>query len=79
MHQIACSSCGSTLYSGFDLRNPTDVLKPLGYRCRGCGVKLSTDRFEIKVMESEGVVAPWEHPYREEPWRTTTLVPRLSS
>jgi len=53
-YEIACMSCGSSLYSGFDLRSPNDVLKVLGYRCRKCGAKLSTDKFQVEVRKADG-------------------------
>ena len=52
-YEIACSSCGSALYSGFDLRSPNDVLKLVGYRCRKCGAKLSTDKFRVDVRRAD--------------------------
>ena len=53
-YEIACMSCGGALYSGFDLRSPNDVLKVIGYRCRKCGAKLSTDKFRIEVRKADG-------------------------
>jgi predicted SprT family Zn-dependent metalloprotease len=53
-YEIACMSCGSSLYSGFDLRSPNDVLKVLGYRCRKCGAKLSADKFQVEVRKADG-------------------------
>jgi DNA-directed RNA polymerase subunit RPC12/RpoP len=47
-------SCGSALYSGFDLRSPNDVLKAMGYRCKKCGVKLSVDKFRVEVKKADG-------------------------
>jgi tRNA(Ile2) C34 agmatinyltransferase TiaS len=53
-YEIACMSCGTSLYSGFDLRSPGDVLKALDYRCKKCGTKLSTDKFRIDVKKIDG-------------------------
>ena len=53
-YEIACASCGSSLYSGFDLRSPNDVLKALGYKCKKCGVKLSAENFKVSVKKIDG-------------------------
>ena len=53
-YEIACMSCGTPLYSGFDLRSPADVLKSMDYRCRKCGVKLSTSKFAVEVRKIDG-------------------------
>jgi DNA-directed RNA polymerase subunit RPC12/RpoP len=53
-YEIACSSCGTPLYSGFDLRSPMDVLKAAGYRCRKCGAKLSPTKFQVDVRKIDG-------------------------
>ncbi len=53
-YEIACASCGTALYSGFDLRPPNDVLKVMGYRCKKCGAKLSTDKFYVEVKKVDG-------------------------
>jgi tRNA(Ile2) C34 agmatinyltransferase TiaS len=47
-------SCGASLYSGFDLRSPGDVLKTVDYRCKKCGTKLSADRFRVDVRKIDG-------------------------
>ena len=53
-YEIACMSCGSALYSGFDLRSPNDILKVLGYKCKKCGAKLSPDKFKVEVTKVDG-------------------------
>jgi len=53
-YEIACMSCGSALYSGFDLRSPSDVLKVMGYRCKKCGAKLSIEKFRVEVKKVDG-------------------------
>ncbi|HXW36703.1 MAG TPA: hypothetical protein VEJ36_02205 [Nitrososphaerales archaeon] len=53
-YEVACVSCGSSLYSGFDLRSPSDVLKGSGYRCKNCGVKLSLEKFRVEVKKIDG-------------------------
>lgn len=53
-YEIACLSCGTALYSGFDLRSPADVLKTSDYRCKKCGAKLSTAKFQIEVRKIDG-------------------------
>ena len=53
-YEIACTSCGSSLYSGFDLRSPNDVLKAMGYKCKKCGVKLSAQNFKVGVKKIDG-------------------------
>jgi hypothetical protein len=47
-------SCGTSLYSGFDLRSPGDVLKAVDYKCKRCGVKLSADKFRVDVRKIDG-------------------------
>ena len=53
-YEIACMLCGSSLYSGFDLRSPEDVLKTADYKCKKCGTRLSADSFRIDVRRIDG-------------------------
>ena len=53
-YEIVCSSCGSALYSGFDLRSPSDVLKVYGFRCKKCGAKLNLEKFKVDVKKIDG-------------------------
>ncbi len=53
-YEIACQSCGSPLYSGFDLRSPGDILKASDYKCKKCGTKLSTTKFSVEVRKIDG-------------------------
>jgi DNA-directed RNA polymerase subunit RPC12/RpoP len=53
-YEIACKSCGSALYSGFDLRSPSDVLKAAGYKCKKCGAKLALESFKVEVKKIDG-------------------------
>ncbi len=53
-YEIVCSSCGTPLYSGFDLRSPGDVLKAAEYKCRKCGTRLSPTKFEVDVRKIDG-------------------------
>ena len=53
-YEIACMSCGTALYSGFDLRSPADVLKSMDYRCKKCGARLSTSKFVVEVKKIDG-------------------------
>ncbi len=53
-YEIACMSCGTSLYSGFDLRSPGDVLKASEYKCKKCGVKLSPTKFVVEVRQIDG-------------------------
>ncbi len=53
-YELVCSKCGYTLYSGFDLRSPIDVLKPAGYKCKKCGAKLTPENFKMEVRKLEG-------------------------
>lgn len=53
-YEIACSSCGAPLYSGFDLRSPGDVLKAADYRCKKCGTKLAPGKFQVEVRKIDG-------------------------
>ena len=53
-YEIVCSSCGTALYSGFDLRSPGDVLKAAEYKCKKCGAKLSPSKFQVDVRKTDG-------------------------
>ena len=53
-YEIACMSCGASLYSGFDLRSPSDILKASDYKCKKCGAKLSVAKFAVEVRKIEG-------------------------
>lgn len=53
-YEIVCSSCGTPMYSGFDLRSPGDVLKAVDYKCRKCGAKLSPAKFQVDVRKIDG-------------------------
>ena len=53
-YEIACNSCGSPLYSGFDLRSPGDVLKAADYRCKKCGAKLAPAKYVVEVRKIDG-------------------------
>jgi hypothetical protein len=56
-YELICSKCGYTIYSGFDLRSPNDILKPFGYACKKCGAKLTPANFKMDVMKLEGKFA----------------------
>jgi len=56
-YELVCSKCGHTIYSGFDLRSPGDVLKPLNYCCKRCGARLNPINFKVEVMRLEGKFA----------------------
>lgn len=56
-YEIACIKCGNTLYSGFELRSPDDILKVFGYKCKKCGVKLTSQKFRIEIKRIEGSFA----------------------
>lgn len=53
-YEIACMSCGASLYSGFDLRAPGDVLKSADFRCKKCGAKLAPKKFQVEVKKTDG-------------------------
>jgi tRNA(Ile2) C34 agmatinyltransferase TiaS len=53
-YEIVCNSCGTSLYSGFDLRSPGDVLKAADYRCKKCGAKLAPSKFQVEVRKIDG-------------------------
>ncbi|MDV3244617.1 MAG: hypothetical protein LYZ66_05525 [Nitrososphaerales archaeon] len=53
-YEVACMSCGSAMYSGFDLRSPNDVLKAVGYKCKKCGAKLAMGKFKVEVRKIDG-------------------------
>lgn len=56
-YELVCSKCGYTIYSGFDLRSPTEILKSFGNKCKKCGTKLATDNFKVDIKRLEGPVA----------------------
>jgi predicted SprT family Zn-dependent metalloprotease len=56
-YELVCSKCGHTIYSGFDLRSPNDILKPMSYSCKKCGTKLNPSNFKVDVMKLEGKFA----------------------
>ena len=53
-YEIACTHCGTSLYSGFDLRSPGDVLKAAGYKCKKCGTRLAVKNFKVDVKKLDG-------------------------
>jgi DNA-directed RNA polymerase subunit RPC12/RpoP len=53
-YEIVCSSCGTPLYSGFDLRSPGDVLKAADYHCKKCGAKLALAKYQVEVKKIDG-------------------------
>lgn len=53
-YELICSKCGYPIYSGFDLRSPNDILKPSGFRCKKCGVKLNPENFKVEITKLEG-------------------------
>jgi predicted SprT family Zn-dependent metalloprotease len=53
-YELVCSKCGHTIYSGFDLRSPNDILKPMSYSCKKCGAKLTPSNFKVDVTKLEG-------------------------
>lgn len=56
-YEVACRKCGATLYSGFDLRSPEDILRVSGYRCKKCGVKLTAQKFDVHIKKLDGTFA----------------------
>ena len=68
-YEIVCMSCGASLYSGFDLRSPGDILKAADYRCKKCGTKLASDWFSAgqavtgRVCIKCGTENPSDHAY----------------
>jgi DNA-directed RNA polymerase subunit RPC12/RpoP len=56
-YEVVCRKCGATLYSGFDLRSPEDILRPIGYKCKKCGIKLTTQRFDVQIKKLDGTFA----------------------
>ena len=52
--EIACKACGASLYSGFDLRSPGDILKSMDYKCKRCGVKLLVTKYNVEVRKIDG-------------------------
>jgi len=49
--EIVCGNCGSTLYSGYELKHVREVLKTAGGRCRSCNTRLSPTEFTIEVSK----------------------------
>jgi RNase P subunit RPR2 len=56
-YEVTCKKCGATLYSGFDLRSPEDILRVMEYKCKKCGIKLTTRRFDIHIKKVDGTFA----------------------
>ena len=52
--ELICSRCGYTIYSGFDLKAPAEILKQLGDRCQSCNTNLVTDSFKVEVQKFDG-------------------------
>jgi hypothetical protein len=50
--EIVCSSCGTLVYAGYDLRYIREVLKPTGGKCKGCGSKLSQSNFSVEIKKA---------------------------
>ena len=53
-YEVACMSCGYQIYSGFDLRSPSDLLKSIDYKCKKCGEKLSMAKYRVEVKKIDG-------------------------
>ncbi|MCD6511319.1 MAG: hypothetical protein J7K45_01825 [Thaumarchaeota archaeon] len=49
--EIVCPKCGEVVYSGSELKPLGKVLKEYDYSCPKCGVKLSSEDFEIEIVE----------------------------
>ena len=56
-YEIACMACGTSLYSGFDLRSPADLLKSMDYKCRKCGARLTVSKYVVEVRKIDGSFA----------------------
>ena len=52
-YELVCSKCGYTIYSGFDLRSPGDLLKPSGYRCGRCKANLDPRKLSVEVTRPD--------------------------
>ncbi len=52
-YELLCSKCGHTIYSGFDLKRPDEVLRPFGYRCGKCDVVLDPKNFKVEIVKQE--------------------------
>jgi hypothetical protein len=52
-HEILCSRCGCTLYRGFNIRPSSEILAPMGNKCRKCGAMLRTDNFKVEVYRAD--------------------------
>ena len=51
--EIFCDSCGVSLYSGFDLKSPVELLKNSDGKCSKCGHKLSIKDFSVDIINIE--------------------------
>ncbi len=61
-YELVCSKCGHTIYSGFDLRSPNDILKPMGYSCKKCGDQAEPEQLQGRRHEARGKVRLAEYP-----------------
>ena len=50
--EITCVSCGTVLYSGFDLKPPKDVIRANKNKCKACGRSLSISDFGVEVSKA---------------------------
>ncbi|MDV3277896.1 MAG: hypothetical protein LYZ69_05455 [Nitrososphaerales archaeon] len=48
-YELACSKCGHTIYSGFELRYSDDILKSSRYPCRVLGAVLDPKKIKVEV------------------------------
>ncbi|MGQ9719463.1 MAG: hypothetical protein ACUVWK_06485 [Nitrososphaerales archaeon] len=51
--EIVCNNCGTSLYSGMDLKYPSNILKLYNGRCKKCGEALSLRDFVTEVIPIE--------------------------
>ena len=72
-YEVGCQRCGCTLYRGFDVVRPDQVLSRSGYRCGGCGAALALNRFRVEAAPAEGTFV---HPLKAAPERGIVAVPR---
>jgi len=51
--KILCTSCNASLYDGFELESPLEIVQRNGGVCPKCGRKLSFDPDTIKIIPVE--------------------------
>ncbi|MEM3437675.1 MAG: hypothetical protein QXP55_03960 [Nitrososphaerales archaeon] len=51
--EIVCDNCGTSLYSGMDLKYASNILKLYNGKCKKCGELLSFRDFTLEIEPLE--------------------------